>query len=154
MPSKDVAKMTIHLTVEGKPECCRKLREAGWKFDYCPVTRFVSARHPLGGVQSVVEVYHVSRTTFDADEIGRQIAMLLNGGNVERIEFEPVTRLVARCEANEVSFDNADMSTALSFGQAWAAEASRLRSRLEFVLGFDGLDDLVRDVITKALDGR
>jgi hypothetical protein len=70
------------------------------------------------------------------------------------IEWEQGKRLVARCEANEVIFDNADMSAALSWGQQWMAETNRLRNRLEFLLGFDGLDDLVRDVITKTLEGR
>lgn len=76
--------LTIDLIVEGQPECCRKLYENGWRFSYCPETRFVSAEHPLGGKQSVVEVYQVGRSGFDVDELGRSIAMMLNGGNHER----------------------------------------------------------------------
>lgn len=76
---------TVHvdLTIEGQPECCAKLRKAGWKFSYDKWTRFVSAEHPLGGKQSVVEVCCIARTEFEMDEIGERIAMLLNGGNVE-----------------------------------------------------------------------
>ena len=71
----------IDLTIEGQPEWCAKLKEAGWKFTYDPETRFVSAEHPIGGRQSVVEVIRIGRSGFDVDQIGRQIAMLLNGGN-------------------------------------------------------------------------
>jgi hypothetical protein len=71
----------VDLTVSGQPTCCAKLKAAGWKFSYDRETRFVSAEHPLGGKQSVVEVSRIGRSGFDADEIGEQIAMLLNGGN-------------------------------------------------------------------------
>lgn len=79
-----VGELTIDLTVEGQPECCKKLYASGWRFAYCPETRFVSAEHPLGGKQSVVEVYRVGRSGFDVDELGRAISMMLNGGNHER----------------------------------------------------------------------
>ena len=92
MPSEDAVKMTINLTVEGQPECCRRFCDAGWSFDYDVDTGFVSATHPNGGKKSIVEVMGISRLmTFstldvkidDSHEIGRQIAMLLNGGNHE-----------------------------------------------------------------------
>lgn len=50
---------------------------------------------------------------------------------VPSIETETVKRLVDRCEANEVSFTNADMSEALMFAQQCEAETDRLRKRLE-----------------------
>jgi hypothetical protein len=75
---------TIDLIVEGQPESCKKLYDAGWRFSYCEQTRFVSAEHPLGGKQSVVEVSLISRTEFDANDIGHSIAMMLNGGNHSR----------------------------------------------------------------------
>lgn len=62
-----------------QPECCRKLVSAGWKFAWCGQdVGFVIAEHPLGGKQSVVEVCRVSISGFDADEIGRAIADLMN----------------------------------------------------------------------------
>lgn len=94
MPSRDVAEMTIHLTVEGQPECCKRLRESGWVFDYSADTGFVSATHPHGGKRSIVEVCGIHRLMMftplsllveDSHEIGRQIAMLLNGGKVEAV---------------------------------------------------------------------
>jgi hypothetical protein len=93
MPSKDVLNVHVNLTVEGQPKRCAELREAGWRFEFDPETRFVSAMHSNGGQQSVVEILRVRRTlsfmTVDEDEIGRQVAMLLNGGNVNA---EEVTR--------------------------------------------------------------
>lgn len=87
MPSKDALDVHVNLTVEGQPKRCASLREAGWRFEYDPDTRFVSAIHPRGGMQSVVELLRVRQTlsfmTVDEHEIGRQIAMLLNGGNHE-----------------------------------------------------------------------
>ena len=75
------SEMTIDLRIEGQPESCKRLHADGWRFSYCPETDFVSAEHPLGGKQSVVQVLRVGRTGFDAHEIGRAIAMMLNGGN-------------------------------------------------------------------------
>lgn len=76
--------VTIDLMVDGQPESCKKLYAAGWRFAYCGETRFVSAEHPLGGKQSVVEVSRIGRNGFDVDEIGNAIAMMLNGGNHSR----------------------------------------------------------------------
>ena len=59
----------VDLIVSGQPSCCEKLKAAGWMFSYDHETRFVSAEHPLGGKQSVVEVIRISRSGFD--EIGR-----------------------------------------------------------------------------------
>jgi hypothetical protein len=75
--------VTIDLMVEGQPECCAALYAAGWRFSYCNETRFVSAEHPLGGKQSVVEVSRIGRSGFDTEQIGSAIAMMLNGGNHE-----------------------------------------------------------------------
>jgi len=91
MPGKDVLSVNVNLTIEGQPQCCAKLREAGWRFDYDTETRFVSASHPLGGKQSVVEIHRICRTKFDTDEIGQQIAMLLNGGNINSVLSDEVT---------------------------------------------------------------
>ena len=63
----------------GQPEWCRKLIEVGWRFSYDPATRFVSAEHPLGGRQSIAEIMRIGRTGFDADEVGRRLAEMLNG---------------------------------------------------------------------------
>ena len=63
----------------GQPEWCRKLIEAGWRFSYDPATRFVSAEHPLGGKQSIAEIMRIGRTGFDADEVGKRLAAMLNG---------------------------------------------------------------------------
>lgn len=76
----ELGSFTVDLTVVGQPECCKALCEAGWLFRYDPDTQFVGAEHPLGGKSSVVQVYRIGRTSFDADEIGNAIAMLLNGG--------------------------------------------------------------------------
>jgi hypothetical protein len=66
------------------------MRELGWVFDYDDDTGFVSATHPKGGKRSIVEVCGIHRlmsftplsiTVAESHEIGRQIAMLLNGGN-------------------------------------------------------------------------
>ena len=76
--------ITIDLMVLGQPECCKALYLAGWRFSFDSDTRFVSAEHPLGEKQSVVEVLRVGRTGFDANEIGQAIAMMLNGGNHQR----------------------------------------------------------------------
>jgi hypothetical protein len=84
MADASVAEVTIDLIVEGQPECCKKLHANGWRFSYCRETRFVTAEHPLGGKQSVVEVYSVGRSGFDVNELGNAIAMMLNGGNHER----------------------------------------------------------------------
>ncbi len=90
MPSNDAVNLHVNLTVEGQPECCARLREQGWKFDYDEDTGFVSATHPMGGKKSFVEVMGIHRlmsfsplhiAVSDSHEIGRQIAMLLNGGN-------------------------------------------------------------------------
>lgn len=62
-----------------QPMCCKKLVELGWEFKWDPKTRFVAANHPLGGCQSVVEVCLSGRSGFDINEIGREIALLLNG---------------------------------------------------------------------------
>jgi hypothetical protein len=69
----------VDIRVVGQPECCRKLVEAGWKFTYQPATKFIQADHPLGGKQSIVEVIDIGRTEIECDEIGKAIAMLLNG---------------------------------------------------------------------------
>ena len=79
-----LGEVTIDLMVDGQPESCKKLYAAGWRFSYCAETRFVSAEHPLGGKQSVVEVSRIGRTGFDCNEIGSAIAMMLNGGNHSR----------------------------------------------------------------------
>ncbi len=79
-----VGTVTIDLIVEGQPECCKALHAAGWRFKFDSDTLFVSAEHPLGGKQSIVEVSRVGRTKFDANEIGQAIAMMLNGGNHDR----------------------------------------------------------------------
>lgn len=63
-----------------QPECCKKLRDAGWSFGYSDDCKFVYAEHPLGGRASIVEVVLVCRNGFDYNEIGRAIANLLNGG--------------------------------------------------------------------------
>lgn len=70
---------TVNITVVGQPECCRKLVDAGWVFRWEPEARFVSAEHPLGGKQSIVQVYDRCRTGFEVNQIGEAIAMLLNG---------------------------------------------------------------------------
>lgn len=67
---------------EVQPECCRRLMEVGWKFSYSD--GFVSAEHPLGGKQTVVEVYGISRPGFEVDQIGKAIVALLTGGNDEQ----------------------------------------------------------------------
>ena len=79
--AQNIADFTIDIRIDGQPSCCRRLCDAGWRFEYCNETKFVSAVHPLGGKQSVVEVCQISRTGFEHKEIGEQIAMLLNGGN-------------------------------------------------------------------------
>jgi hypothetical protein len=82
--------LTVDLLVEGQPECCARLCEQGWKFKYDEDAGFVLATHPMGGKKSIVEVMGVHRllsfsplpiAVSDSHEIGRQIAMLLNGGN-------------------------------------------------------------------------
>lgn len=78
--ASNIGKVTIDLHKTGQPECCAKLRNAGWKFGYSHECQFVWAEHPLGGKQSIVEVLRVGRTGFDADQIGQAIALLLNGG--------------------------------------------------------------------------
>lgn len=92
MPSNDVLSVHVNLTVEGQPECCKKMRESGWVFDYDECTGFVSATHPHGGKKSIAEICGLNRLmsfsplslfVADSHEIGRQIAMLLNGGNHE-----------------------------------------------------------------------
>lgn len=62
-----------------QPECCRKLVKAGWRFGYCPETKFVWAEHALGGKHSVCEVRAVGRNGFEGVEIGNAIAALLAG---------------------------------------------------------------------------
>ena len=79
-----IGTVTVDLVVKGQPESCKKLHAAGWRFSYCNKTRFVSARHPLGGKLSVVEVLRTSPVGLDVDEIGNAIAMMLNGGNHQR----------------------------------------------------------------------
>lgn len=76
----NVGTVTVNLIVEGQPKSCKAMYDAGWRFSYCSATRFVSAEHPLGGKQSVVDVSQ-SLAGFDADDIGKSIVMLLNGGN-------------------------------------------------------------------------
>lgn len=92
MPGKDALDVHVNLTVEGQPECCKRMRESGWAFDYDADTGFVSATHPHGGKRSIVEVCGLNflmkfspltLLVADSHEIGRQIAMLLNGGNHE-----------------------------------------------------------------------
>lgn len=61
-----------------QPECVRQLVEAGWRFKWDAETSFVSAEHPLGGKQSVVEVLPVGRNGFDRNQIGQSIEELLN----------------------------------------------------------------------------
>jgi hypothetical protein len=80
----NIGTVTVDLIVEGQPESCKRLHHDGWRFSYCDKTRFVSAIHPLGGKQSVVEVLRIGRSGFDIDEIGNAIAMMLNGGNHQR----------------------------------------------------------------------
>lgn len=78
--ASNVGNVTINLHKIGQPECCKKLREAGWKFSYSRECMYVGAEHPLGGKKSVVEVMRVCRNGFDEHEIGEAIASLLNGG--------------------------------------------------------------------------
>ena len=72
--------LQIDLRVVGQPECCRGLREKGWKFSYNEDTWFVYAEHPFGGRRTVVEVLRRGLSLQEINEIGEQIAMLLNGG--------------------------------------------------------------------------
>jgi hypothetical protein len=71
--------VTVDVRIIGQPECCKKYKQAGWKFTYQPGTKFVQADHPLGGKHSVVEVIDDGHTGYECDEIGNAIAMLLNG---------------------------------------------------------------------------
>lgn len=71
--------MTNDQSRRWQPEFARRMTDAGWKFEWCGSTGFVSARHPLGGVQSIVEVRRVGRTGFDFLEAGTAIAAMLNG---------------------------------------------------------------------------
>jgi hypothetical protein len=76
MASSDI---TVDIRVVGQPECCRKLKEAGWTFEYQPSVKFIQGNNPKGGKISVIQVISISRYAFDCDEIGNAIAMLLNG---------------------------------------------------------------------------
>lgn len=59
---------------------CQKLLDGGWQFSYCPDTWFVSAEHPHGGKQSVVEVSRMRWSEKESHDMGHSIATLLNGG--------------------------------------------------------------------------
>lgn len=59
---------------------CQKLLDGGWQFSYCHDTWFVSAEHPQGGKQSVVEVSRMRWSEKESHDMGHAIATLLNGG--------------------------------------------------------------------------
>jgi hypothetical protein len=52
------------------------MASAGWKFAYSD--QFISAEHPLGGRQSIVEM-RIPRRGIDIDAIGNYLAKMLNG---------------------------------------------------------------------------
>lgn len=74
--------IVIDLIVVGQPECCKKMRDAGWQYSYSEDTYCVSADHPLGGKQPVAQVSKIGRTGFECNEIGKAIALMLNGGKL------------------------------------------------------------------------
>lgn len=59
---------------------CQELLDGGWQFSYCPDTWFVSAEHPHGGKQSIVEVSRMRWSEKESHDMGHAIATLLNGG--------------------------------------------------------------------------
>lgn len=82
-----------------QPTCCKKLVTGGWRFEYQPDTRFVEAIHHLGGKQLLVKVSMIGQSDCDVDEIGRSIAELLNGNNLEAVLRENISAAIQDCKA-------------------------------------------------------
>jgi hypothetical protein len=60
-----------------RPLEVEEMVSAGWKFAYS--SQFISAEHPLGGKQSIVEMVEPRRNGIDVDAIGSYLAKMLNG---------------------------------------------------------------------------
>ena len=76
-----IAKMVIDLTVEGQPEVCKRMCQAGGAFEFDPESGCVFFYSTAGPRFRIAEVDTFTFISSSALEIGTQIAWLMNGGN-------------------------------------------------------------------------
>ena len=76
-----IAEMTIDLTIEGQPDVCKRMCQAGGAFEFDSESGCVFFYPTAGPRFRILEVDTFTLMSSIAFEIGTQIAMLLNGGN-------------------------------------------------------------------------